>query len=352
MKLARSLHERDFMMKRCAFILALVAGTGLCVPVQALAPAITSVTCEVTKISSPLGEATYDGTDDIGYLACDTSVLTFVVSGPANTSYQKYVGENCSSESKENCDPIETEDEIGGLNNEDEFEITVKDLLGYYDVETCVNANKTVRIYIFPEGQTTGEECTPITVDTIGPAVPTNLKGESGENEIEISWDKVEGDDDESYKYAVAYKIVDDCEAFLEEVLDALGPDWESDAYDAPPLDELLSNPVLQEFYDGAVYDTETAQGDDHTLEGVAETGEELMVTVAAIDKAGNWGRHSLPICVRVVETYGFCDSTDSCEDACSVGPIGKARAHTGAGVVLGLLTLFALVWAGRRSRR
>ncbi len=357
MKLARSLHERDFMMKRCAFLLTLVVGIGFFQPLQALAVLpTTDVTCEVTHIG---GESFTEG-EEIGKEDCENSNVKFKVTG-SNVSYTAETGPGCDSDNTEECHEVSSGEISSGS---DTFELSVKDLLAEFD-KTCDVAEQTIRVRIFYEdeyGDLQSEACTEIKVDTSGPDAPTNVRGEPGEHEISINWTPVSGITD----YKVYYKVIDDCEDTVDAAEKAF---QEAEAAFWEAWAALADNPDAQVIADAGTYDpdevdpnylivttfdddeSEKAQGGDHTLSDKAEPGEELLVRVTAIDDGGNESVFSEAICVEVIRTRGFCDSTDKCEDGCSVGPIGKEHAHATAGVVVGLISLFALVWARRRSR-
>jgi hypothetical protein len=358
-RLARSLHRRDFMMKRCAFLITLVAGIGLFRPVQAqssLDALVTGggVTCEVTY----LGDDAYAGSEDIGKDDCENATVTFKVTGPA-VSYTAETGLGCDSNNTDKCREI-ANGEISSFGGSDTFDISVKDLLAEYGGD-CALADQTIRVRIFYDDEydeRQSEACTEITVDTVGSLPPTEVKGTSGEHEINITWTKVSDITD----YKVYYKVIDDCEDTVEaanKAFNSFMETWES----------LVSNPDAQVIADAGTIDpddvdpnwlivntfdddeSEGAQGTNHTLRNKAEPGEELLVRVTAVDDGGNESAFSDAICVRVIRTRGFCDSTDKCKDGCSVEPIGKERTHATAGVVIGLSALLALVWARRRSR-
>ncbi|MBN1652183.1 MAG: hypothetical protein JXA30_00225 [Deltaproteobacteria bacterium] len=330
------------MDKKWAFLITLVSGIALCPPAQAQG-SITE--CKLSYLGSDI----YTGQTDIGKDDCETKSVTFTVVGMAGTSYTAYTGRSCGNQSTTDCLQIEESREISSTGS-DTFEVEIKTLVEKYDT-TCEQTTQTIYVRLFYQNVElidTPVECTALKIDTEGPQPPTGLKGEPGENAIKVSWEASDG----ATKYKVFYKVLDDCEATVEAAAKAL----------ESALTAIASNPDAQVLDDEGFSDanikkvtdfkhSENSDDTDVTLTNKAEPGEELLISVKALDNGGNESLFSIPICVRVIRTYGFCDVVDNCEDGCAVSTVGEISASTGAGIVIALLTLFALVRARRRSR-
>jgi hypothetical protein len=343
-------------MKRWAFILSLVTGIGFCNAAQAQK-------CTLTYV----GNDSYSGLSvSVGKDVCNSKTVTYTVSnGTPGMPFRVYIGQSCPPTTTTNTcelfDSTQTFDTTGSMT----ITYPISDIVKQYG-DSCdkLSLQLAINLYITSSQSTdvsstaTYQPCTSFVVNTQGlKAIPTNLKGSGGQNAISVSWDYSQTD---ATNYRVFYVIVDDCETAVEEALKAT-TDYLAAVSAASESDSGADAGADAGLYEEAVnglsknarkvllgpFQRKDTTSKKIDLSNKIKPGQELAVSVSAMDSAGNISVPSEPICVQAVYTNGFCDLT-KCKSGCSVEPIGKHHMPIGFFVIVALL---ALVWADRRRR-
>jgi hypothetical protein len=297
----------------------------------------------VTRIDGPGGdratEVVVNGANGLDCADPAATAITILSSQPkVSTSFDLWVSSSADcapdgsrSGSNQVCYDIMRNVDLLDANNT--FTVTLAEL-AVGDVDPCATATPsgaTFRVYVFDSGEesTTTLGSHPygfveIQVDPNAPVAPTVTSGDgAGSTSVPVTWTApAEGDS-------------------ARLTFDVYGARAGADCADASATPELLKANVSGSSY-----------GVNPTEAGLA-TGEGLLVTVRAVDPAGNVGEPSEPVCITMQPTAGFCDVYGSmgseCPNSCAVALPGRA----GGAPITALLFFAALVVArARRSRK